>query len=57
MTDLENELLAALKECGPCLGWWNLSKEKLLEEERLGNELAPILMRAKAAIEKAEAQS
>lgn len=49
-----SDLLNALKECMPCMGWRNMSDEELEHEHELGNGFAKPILRARAAIRKAE---
>lgn len=48
------ELLEALEECLPCLGWEHESDEELQREHELGNGHAELIIRARAAIAKAK---
>lgn len=48
------ELLAALEECLPCLGWEHDDLEELQREHELGNGYAELIIRARAAIAKAK---
>lgn len=48
------ELLAALEECLPCLGWQHMPDEEIQREHELGNGYAEIILRARAAIAKAK---
>lgn len=47
------DLLAALEECLPCLGWEHDSDEEIEREHELGNGYAELILRARAAIAKA----
>lgn len=49
------DLLAALEECLPCLGWQHMPDEEIRREHELGNGYAEIILRARAAIQKAKA--
>lgn len=51
------DLLEALEECLPCLGWANDSDEEVQREHELGNGYAELILRARAAIAKARGQS
>lgn len=51
------DLLEALEECLPCLGWENDSDEEIQREHDLGNGYAELILRARAAIAKARGQS
>lgn len=48
------DLLEAIKECLPSMGWRNMSDEELEHEHELGNGFAKPILRARAAIRKAE---
>lgn len=48
------DLLAALEECLPCLGWESDDLEELQREHELGNGYAELIIRARAAIAKAK---
>lgn len=48
------DLLAALKELLSHSGWKNLTDDELRWEAEQGNGMAPILLRARAAIAQAE---
>lgn len=48
------ELLAALEECLPCLGWEHDDLEELQREHELGNGYAELIIRARLAIAKAK---
>lgn len=48
------DLLNALKECLPSMGWRTMSDEELEHEHELGNGFAKPILRARAAIRKAE---
>ena len=47
------ELLEALIECLPCLGWEHDSDDEIQREHELGNGYAELIIRARAAIAKA----
>ena len=44
------ELERSLEECLPCMGWSDLSDERLMIEAKMGNGRAPIILRARAAL-------
>ena len=50
------DLLSALEECLPCLGWAHDSDEELRWEHEQGNGYAELILRARAAIAKARAK-
>lgn len=45
------QLQEALSECLGQLGWTNYTDDEMREEAALGNERAPIILRARAALE------
>lgn len=47
------DLLEALEECLPCIGWVGFSDEELVREHELGNDYAMPILRARLAIAKA----
>ena len=53
MSGINKELLEALEECLPCIGWVGFSDEELVREHELGNGYAEIILRARRAIAKA----
>lgn len=50
------DLLSALEECLPCLGWEHDSDDELRWEHEQGNGYAELILRARAAIAKARAK-
>lgn len=50
------DLLSALEECLPCLGWEHDSDDELKREHEQGNGYAELILRARAAIAKARAK-
>lgn len=53
LTSSAPDLLRALEDILPSAGWANYSDEELLDEAAKGNETAPRILNARAAIAKA----